>query len=84
MDDGTGLANMIPAFDSANFVHDRDQLVCMIIKGSKDSINLKYMPHFMMTEVQISNLLNYISHLRSIDCTPFNDSEVKSLLNRCK
>ncbi len=84
MDDGSGLVHLIPSFENKKFIGERAKLVCKILQGSKDTIELKNMPHYMMSDVQISNILNYIAQLKKMDVPPFTDSEVRSHMETCK
>lgn len=88
MDDGSGLNQLIPPLKGSLYLTGQKQgLVCVIRQGFRaDSLGLtlKYMPaHPKMTDVEMTNLVNYLS-------TSFGNQkhwqlkEVKTQLQSCK
>ena len=88
MDDGSGLNDLIPRLKGSRYLNgEKEGIVCIIKNGIRaDSLGLtlKYMPsHQKMTEVEMTNLLNYLSTTFSSG-KPWTLSEIKTLKKNCK
>ncbi len=84
MDDGNGLAELIPAFKSTTFEGNRKTLVCAVTEGINDGITGRFMPEYhVLSDADLANVLNYIRALKSSSSQPFTDKEVKSLRLDC-
>lgn len=88
MDDGSGLNDLIPPLKGSAYLNGtKEGVVCLVYQGVRaDSLGLtlKYMPaHPKMTEVEMTNLLNYISNQFS-DGKTWTLQEVKTLHKSCK
>lgn len=66
MDDGSGLNELIPKLKGNPYLTEgKDGIACIIKNGIRSDslgLTLKYMPaHPKMTDVELTNLLNYMS-----------------------
>lgn len=69
MDDGTGLAKLIPPLAGADYLLERQgNLACIILKGQQGPIVVngvvydEVMPAADLSAVQLHNVINYISN----------------------
>lgn len=88
MEDGSGLNDLIPPLKGSKYLNENNNdIVCIIRNGVRaDSLGLtlKYMPaHPKMTEVEMTNLLNYINTTFANGQT-WTLQEVKTALKKCK
>ena len=88
MDDGSGLNQLIPPLKGSLYLTGQKQgLVCVIRQGFRaDSLGLtlKYMPaHPKMTDVEMTNLVNYLSASFG-NQKHWQLKEVKTQLQSCK
>ena len=86
MDDGSGLSNFIPPL---NLTSSKDtvmlgELVCVISKGinNPDSI-LQMPPHPQLTDIEITNLINFLLNDMSKKNQFINLDQTKSYLSQC-
>lgn len=85
MEDGDGLARLIPPFEEHRFVQDRQILVCTLAKGLNNGDSGHFMPSFdKLDNAQFANVLNYIRDLKNIKALPFTDQEVSRLRENCR
>lgn len=85
MEDGNGLARLIPPFEEQRFIQDRQILVCTLAKGLNDGETGHFMPSFdNLDHAQVANVLNYIRELKKIKALPFTDQEVSALREACR
>ena len=91
MEDGTGLAKLIPPLAKADFLSRRRKFVaCIIRNGSQGGqvVNavqfVEPMPSFSnLNEVQLSNLINYINTSWGNRLAATNPEEVEIALDAC-
>ena len=69
MEDGMGLAKLIPPLANSDYLKDnQDKIACILRYGQTGKVivnNVIYdqeMPSKKYTEVQITNIINYINH----------------------
>lgn len=85
MEDGNGLARLIPPFEEQRFIQDRQMVVCTLAKGLNDAKTGHFMPSFdNLDHAQVANVLNYIRELKKIKALPFTDQEVSALREACR
>ena len=91
MDTGAGLGALIPPLANADYLaQHRDALPCVLRHGLADSIVVngrayaEKMPGVpQLSEVAITNILNYINHSWGNQNPPYRLDEVRELLQRC-
>lgn len=90
MDDGTGLARLIPPLRGSDQLDDLEQVVCRIFNGSESGLTVngvwysEPMPSFSnLTAVELSNLINYISTTWDNSHLPTNPGIVEVALTQC-
>lgn len=84
MEDGNGLAQLIPPFQSTAFETDRKRLVCAVITGINDTVQGHFMPRFKtLNDADLSNVLNYIRSIKARTSPPFIDREVAAIRTEC-
>lgn len=88
MEDGSGLNKLIPALKGSSYLKgDNRKLVCVIRNGFRaDSLGLtlRYMPaHPKMTDVEMTNLVNYLS-MSFGNQKHWQLADVKKNLQQCK
>ena len=92
MDAGEGLGALIPPLVAADYLtENRDQLACILRHGLQDTIVVngktyaEKMPgNDKLTEIQITNVLNYVLQSWGNQVPPLTFEEVKTSLERCK
>ena len=93
MDTGEGLSALIPSLAKSDFMAaNRDRLPCIIRYGlQQDSITVngkiyaEQMPSMpSLSEIQITNLLNFINTSWGNKNQVYNLEDVKALLEKCK
>lgn len=91
--EGEGFRDLYPPLrNSISFQNDPYQTACIITNGIRDTVNLNgefmKLPMFAiegLTEVQITNIINYIAHSWNPEVkTPVNIDLVKQSLEACK
>ena len=91
MDDGSGLANLIPPLSGSDYLEGARQIVpCVIYQGAEGGtvvngvIYTEPMPAFeMLSEVDISNVINYINTSWGNSLPLTSPEEVKTALINC-
>jgi len=91
MDDGTGLGALIPPLAGADYLSGhRGKLACIVRHGLNDTIvvNGKMYAEQMLgndklSEIQITNLLNFILQSWGNNQPPLTFDDVKSVLSQC-
>ncbi len=90
MEDGSGLAALIPPIAKADFYADnQDKIACIIINGLKDSIlvnGVKYgqeMEGINLTPIQITNIINYMNQAWENDIPVKTIEKVKQEVQAC-
>jgi len=91
MDNGEGLSALIPTLAKSDFLApNRDKLPCIILHGIKDTIvvngktyaeEMPAMP--TLSDIQITNVLNFINSSWGNQQEPYKLEEVRALLERC-
>jgi hypothetical protein len=91
MDDGTGLAGVIPPLAEADFlVKNQDQLPCIIRKGIKGELivngriyNTEMPGTTALTEFEITNIINYMNTAWGNGLGIVKHESVRNLLKTC-
>jgi mono/diheme cytochrome c family protein len=92
MDNGAGLGALIPPLAGSDYLQtQREQLPCLIRHGLQDTIVVngkiyaEQMPgNKVLSEVQITNVLNYVLQNWGNQEPPFSLEEVNNALNQCQ
>ena len=91
MEDGTGLARLIPPLAGSDQLDNLMHVVCTISYGSEDSIAVngiwytEPMPSFSnLTAVELSNLINYINSTWGNEESPTHPAAVEEALIHCQ
>jgi len=87
MEDGGGLAKLIPSLASSNlFSSPPDRLICLIRNGlDKNEATGQQMPaNPLLNEVEMANLVNYLRQVYSSGAIAVKTQEVKTYLANCK
>lgn len=92
MENGEGLNALIPPLTDSVFLDkNRDRLPCILRYGLKDSIvvnGIVYSEEMKgvaaLTDIHITNILNYIDHTWGRNQKPFQLEEVQQMLDKCK
>ena len=92
MENGEGLNALIPPLtDTVFLLKNREKLPCILRYGLKDSIGVNGIAYSeemkgvpALTDIHITNILNYINHTWGGDQKPFQLEEVQQLLDKCK
>ncbi len=90
MDDGTGLAKLIPPLvDSDYLKNNQDLIPCILRKGQSGKIEVngvmydQEMPGEKYTEIQINNMINYINSAWGNDYPSVTITQTKERLKNC-
>lgn len=90
MEDGTGLAALIPPLaDSDYYRNNQERIACIILNGQADSIIVngrlynQKMEGIPMSEIQITNLINYINTAWDNNIKTKTLKEVKEDIQAC-
>jgi mono/diheme cytochrome c family protein len=92
-DQGQGLGELIPPLAQADYLaQHRDRLACILVKGLADTIvvnNKTYAgqpmpPNANLSDVQVSNILNYIHNNWGNQLPDFQLEEVRRALQNCQ
>lgn len=92
MDNGEGLVALIPTLVNSDYLANHlDQLPCLIRKGLQDTIIVngkvyseKMPPNGDLSDIQITNILNYINSSWGNQHPPFQLEAVRELLKKCE
>lgn len=92
MENGEGLGALIPPLAGADFLgKNREKLPCIVRYGLKDTIvvNGKTYGEQMagvekLSEIHITNLLNYVNNSWGNRQEPYRLDEVQALLEKCR
>ncbi len=87
MEDGSGLAKLIPSLASSDlFDSTPDRLICLIRNGlGKNESTGQQMPaNTLLNEVEMANLVNYLRQVYSSGSIAVKTQEVKTYLANCK
>ncbi len=92
MDSGEGLGALIPPLAGADYLEkNRDKLPCIVRQGLQDTIvvNGKVYAEKMagmpgLSDIQVTNLLNYINTSWGNNNPPYSYEEVTELLLKCR
>jgi len=84
MADGKGLGEIYPTLIGSSYLTtDQDALVCLIKKGKKSTqISTVYMPAHDLSDLDMINLINYLSYKLS-EAPAISPQEVKEALAAC-
>jgi mono/diheme cytochrome c family protein len=90
MDDGLGLAKLIPPLANSDYLkNNQEKIACIIRYGQSGKIivnGIKYdqvMPGQKYTEIQINNMINYINTAWGNDIPVVSITQTKTLLESC-
>jgi mono/diheme cytochrome c family protein len=91
MDDGTGLAGVIPPLAGADFLNNQPQkLPCIIYKGMDGEVvvngkiyNAEMPGSPKLTEFEITNIINYINRAWGNDIPVVQHETVRKALKAC-
>lgn len=90
MNDGSGLANLIPPLNSSIKL-GTNEMICVIINGIQDTIRkdstflVKEMPSYKnLSATEISNIVNYVNHTWHKDFKEKTILEIESAILSCK
>jgi len=92
MDNGEGLSALIPPLAGADYLgKNREKLPCVVKYGLKDSITVngkiyaEQMPGVeSLSDIQITNILNYVNNAWGNRHEPYRLDEVRTLLENCR
>jgi len=91
MDDGTGLAKLIPPLKKSDYLKlNQDLIACIIRHGQKGEITVngiqydQEMPGKKYTEIQINNMINYINSAWENDIQAVTIVQTQKRLRECK
>jgi len=84
MSDGKGLGEIYPSLIGSTYLSTEQQaLVCLIKKGKKSTqLSTVYMPAHDLTDLEMINLINYLSH-RLSNTSAISPQEVRQSLVAC-
>jgi mono/diheme cytochrome c family protein len=92
MEEGQGLMGLYPPLAKSDYLAaHHDELACIIRHGLQDTIvvngttyDIPMLPITSLNEVQITNVINYISHAWGNDAGYTRIPDVKETLSSCK
>lgn len=91
MEDGTGLAKLIPPLANSDYLKlNQDLIPCIIRHGQKGEITVngtlfnQEMPGEKYTDIQINNMINYINTAWENKIPPVSIIETQKRLKACK
>ena len=89
MDDGSGLASLIPPLKSSKLIGDVS-MACVIAYGIRDTIFRdsvfppREMPSFTrLSETEVTNIINYVNHTWHNDFKETTILDVEAALKKC-
>lgn len=84
MEDGLGLAELVPAIKPTGFITNRKHLICLILKGKQDSTIKFGMPSFeKLNNAQVANVLNFLNTKQKFNGPFFNEIEIETARIEC-
>lgn len=90
MDDGKGLAKLIPPLVNSSYLKDNQEIIpCILRHGQTGEIIVngvvfnQEMPGQKYTEIQINNMINYINSAWGNDYPPVTITQTNSRLRDC-
>lgn len=90
MEDGNGLAKLIPPLTNSDYLkNNQNKIACILRNGQTGKVtvnNVMYdqeMPGKKYTEVQITNIINYINHAWGNDYGVISLEETTIALRNC-
>ena len=87
MEDGSGLADLIPSLQASDmFKSDPGRLICVIRYGlDKNELTGQQMPaNTAMNEVELANLVNYLRQVYAKGSVAVQTQEIRKCLSACK
>jgi len=85
MDKGEGLSSLYPSLKNKNISTLVEEMPCIIRHGIDDSTSLiKMLPMPHISEVEITNIINYIIVDMNGQSTSLTLPEVQNLLKQCE
>ena len=87
MEDGTGLAKIIPSLGSSELLRKSPEgLICLIRNGMpKNEVTGQQMPgNTSLNEVEMANLVNYLRENYLAGAEAVKTQDVKTCLDNCK
>ncbi len=91
MDDGSGLGSLIPPLTDTTYLRDhKSELVCFILHGKQGKIVVggttydEVMPPVKLTDIQLLNLINYITNAWGNDMKYTTIDEIVAWKNNCR
>lgn len=91
MDDGTGLAKLIPPLAQSDYLRDQQSSIACIIKNGQNGPIIvngrtynQEMPGAKYTEVQVTNIINYINNAWGNDFGVVNLEAIETSLGVCR
>lgn len=92
MENGAGLGALIPPLAGSDFLSARrERLPCIVRYGLTDSITVNGVGYAeqmagieALSDIDITNLLNYVNQTWGNNHPPFKLEEVRELLKKCK
>jgi mono/diheme cytochrome c family protein len=91
-ENGQGLGELIPPLAQADFITlHRDELACILVNGLNDTIVVNGKTYFgqampanrELSDIQVTNILNFIQHSWGNPKQDFTLENVRALLSRC-
>jgi hypothetical protein len=86
MEDGSGLAKLIPSLQTSNIIRSSpDRLICLIRRGipKNESTGQEMLPNTELNEVELANLVNYLQQLYTPGAKAVKTVEVTEYLKHC-
>jgi len=90
MDDGSGLAALIPPLTDTQYLRDHTELLpCIILHGMEGPITVagtnynQQMPGAKLTDVQVLNLINFLGNEWGNDLGYQTITDIKSWIAEC-
>lgn len=85
MENGNGLAALIPPLQPEKFSADRELIICKVIQGINDSASGHFMPSYRkLSNADLANVLNYIRSIKAKNSPLFTDKEVERSREGCR
>lgn len=89
--DGNGLKNLYPPLNNSDFYKENiDQVPCIILNGLEEAIVVNGKKYNMpmaavpnLTDIDITNLMNYINTAWENDLPEVNINDVKGYISKC-
>ncbi len=83
--DGKGLGELIPNLNKSTYFNSdkRAELVCLIQNGVPNEDKALYMPPARLSDVELTNLLNYLEGKFSSKKHVYSLEEVNNAISKC-